>query len=185
MRAILAAGGRDYLLSRLRSSKRLLKQLDSCIVARRSPCRLLSLHPARMSLTRSCDHFNVRRVAGTPCCPGCEAARGCSNKPGHRHRHGSTAMIVCGGTPRPIARLCLESLGDPRNSWGRNSAAPYRGFGDFLWPALPRVEQPGLLSDAPCQGLNSGSMPPPICCPTASSIPDSKKLILADLSFCG
>jgi hypothetical protein len=46
-------GGRDYLLSRLRSSKRPLKQLDSCIVARRSPCRLLSLRDPDKRVVRA------------------------------------------------------------------------------------------------------------------------------------
>src|SRR5579862_1580082 len=50
-----------------------------------------------------------------------------------------------------FAPCCSRALhGDSRKG---SAVAPAGASGDFLWPALPRVEDPGLFSDAPYRGL--------------------------------
>ena len=88
------------------------------------------------SLSSHQPHLRSGRVARTTCCPGCEAARGCSIKPGHRHGHQSAVMVVSGGTSRPMARLRHEPLRSSRNSWEKGTLSPRWASEIFLWPRV-------------------------------------------------
>jgi hypothetical protein len=86
------------------------------------------------------------------------------------------------GTPDLHPRAYATRLSSPKSTWLKE-CRPSRGFGDLLWPRVPRVERPGHFSDAPCRGSNSESMPQPTRCRSAVSILNSEKTDLGRFEF--
>jgi hypothetical protein len=123
-------------------------------------------------------------VARTTRCPGCEAARGCSIEPAHRHAHRSPMAVVPAGTRRLIARVRREFLRESRKLREKEALSlPGRAFRDFLRPASPRVEHPGLCSDAPCRGSKSDSGAAARSLPTRDVNPRFRETDLGRISF--